>query len=504
MSIRGIGDGYAFQRLLWLLVGTILLPTAVLTVFGVSAIGNQRAAILQELDRQQGERLEIAAREVYALVQAAEQRVQHAAQGCGNEAPCELSGPGVTAWWSWPTGTSPPVELAPLLSGADPGPGTTWFSPADGSSPLATVVRGDTTLAWRIDTDWLEAALTRRVAGTLPEGVVVSLEGPSPGPATPLEEIMAQLDEGTPAALVLGRPLDRWRLLVDDAAVPTRAVLRRNAWLYPVSLAVLVGLVLVGTFVTLGSATREIRLSRLQTDFVSNVSHELRTPLTSIRLFVETLQGGRLDDDPQKVQECLSLLSLETDRLSRMIERTLDWARMEAGRRVYDTEPVRARELVDGAVQALRSQHLLGEAVDAIELPQVFEGLLVAGDRDALVEALLNLLQNAIKYTPPPRHIRLEVRVDDSWVAFAVHDNGPGIAPRDRRRIFEKFYQADTLLSRSTQKGADRGSGLGLSIVRAVARGHRGRVELESEVGQGSTFTLWVRRAVANGIRLDG
>jgi signal transduction histidine kinase len=305
---------------------------------------------------------------------------------------------------------------------------------------------------------------------------------------------MAQLDEDTPAALVLGRPLDRWRLLVNDAAVPTRAVLRRNAWLYPVSLAVLVGLVLVGTFVTLGSASREIRLSRLQTDFVSSVSHELRTPLTSIQLFVETLQSGRLDDDPQKVQECLSLLSLETDRLSRMIERTLDWARMEAGRRVYDMEPVRVRELVDESLQALRSQHLLGEAVDAVEVAEVPEGLYVTGDQDALVEALLNLLQNAIRYTAPPRRIRLEVRPDGGWVGLAVHDNGPGIAPRDRRRIFEKFYQADTFLSRSTQKGADRGSGLGLSIVRAVARGHRGRVELDSEVGKGSTFTLWVRR----------
>lgn len=493
-SIRGIGDGYAFQRLLWLLVGTILAPTAVLTVFGVSAIGNQRAAILQELDRQQGERLEIVAREVYALVEAVEQRVQESATSCGPAPPCDLQGPGVLEAWSWSDQEPPPVDIAPLVGAALPTTGTTWFAPADGTSPVAAFRRGPLWLAWRIDTEWLESTLARRVDSSLPDGVEVLLEGPSPGPMTPLEEIMAQLDEDNPASLVLGRPLDRWRLLVDDAAVPTRAVLRRNAWLYPVSLAVLMGLVLVGTFVTLGSATREIRLSRLQTDFVSSVSHELRTPLTSIQLFVETLQSGRLDDDPQKVQECLSLLSLETDRLSRMIERTLDWARMEAGRRVYDMEPVRVQELVDQALQALRSQHLLGEAADAVDVPSIPAGLHVHGDRDALVEALLNLLQNAIKYTPEPRRITLGIRVDARRVGVAVSDNGPGIEPQERRRIFEKFYQADTLLSRTTQKGADRGSGLGLSIVRAVARAHKGSVEVNSEVGEGSTFTLWVPR----------
>ncbi len=493
-GVRGIGDGYAFQRLLWLLVGTILLPTAVLTVFGVSAIGNQRAAIRQELDRQQGERLEIAAREVYALVEGVEERVQDYADGCLGADHCELTGPGIAESWSWSEGSAPPVALAALVSATSPEAGTTWFSPADGSSPVATFSRNGWSFAWRLDSGWLEDALQKRVHHALPEGVVVSLEGPSPGPATPLEEIMAQLDEDNPAALVLGRPLDRWRLLVDDAAVPTRAVLRRNAWLYPVSLAVLVGLVLVGTFVTLGSASREIRLSRLQTDFVSSVSHELRTPLTSIQLFVETLQSGRLDDDPQKVQECLNLLSLETDRLSRMIERTLDWARMEAGRRIYDMEPVRVGELIDDALRALRSQRLLAEDVDQIGVPDIPPGLHIHGDRDALVEALLNLLQNALKYTPPPRSIRVEVRVEGNWVGLAVADNGPGIASRERRRVFEKFYQADTRLSSPTQQGADRGSGLGLAIVRAVARAHRGRVDLTSEEGVGSTFTLWVRR----------
>ena len=404
---------------------------------------------------------------------------------------CTLEQPGVQQWWTWSEAEGPPRELLELVGFRPPlDVVTTWTSPSDGSGPVATFGSSGRGVSWQIDPDWLRHALAARLEGKLTEGVVVSLQAPSPGPATPMEDVMARLQESTSMDLILDRPLDRWRLTVDDAAVPTRAVLRRNAWLYPVSLVVLLGLVVVGVFVTLGSATREIRLSRLQTDFVSSVSHELRTPLTSIRMFVETLQSGRLDDDPGKVEECLSLLSLETERLSRMIERVLDWARMEAGRRIYDLEPVSVDELADDALTALRTQHLLQDAEQvAVDLPDLPA---VQVDRDAIVEALLNLLQNAVKYTPEPRDIRLSARRKGSWVGLEVADNGPGIAPRDQRRIFEKFYQADALLSSPTQKGADRGSGLGLSIVRAVARAHGGRVELASEIGRGSRFTLWL------------
>ena len=116
-------------------------------------------------------------------------------------------------------------------------------------------------------------------------------------------------------------------------------------------------------------------------------------------------------------------------------------------------------------------------------------------DRDAIVEALLNLLQNAVKHSPAPRRIARPRPASGRSIGLAVEDNGPGIAKRDRKRIFEKFYQVDTRLSSPTQGKVDRGSGLGLSIVRAVARAHGGRVEVESEVGHGSRFTLWLPAA---------
>ncbi len=488
-SIRGIGDGYAFQRLLWLLIGTVVAPTAILTVFGVAAVGNQRAAILQELDRQQAERLQIAARELHALITAAEDGVIDRAARCSNSA-CDLSGPGVAAWWTWTD--SPPIAGVPEGVGKVP----TWFSSSGGGPPSAVFALGERRFAWQIDATWLEAELTTATRPHLPQGVAVGLEAPAPGVATPIEELMVRLQDDSVADVVLGHPLDRWRLLVDDRDIPTRALLRRNAWLYPVSLVLLAGLVMAGTFITLGSATREIRLSRLQTDFVSSVSHELRTPLTSIRMFVETLQSGRLDHEPQKVQECLDLLALETDRLSRMIERVLDWARMEAGRRIYEREPVEVHELFEHSLRALRSQHLLGAEADGVQVSAPAGLPKVMVDRDAIVEALLNLLQNAIRYCPAPRRIELSAAAQGRWVSIAVTDDGPGIAKQDRRRIFEKFYQGDTLLSSPTQKGAERGSGLGLAIVRAVARAHGGKVDLDSEVGKGSRFTIWLPVAV--------
>jgi len=303
-----------------------------------------------------------------------------------------------------------------------------------------------------------------------------------------MARLVSALDDPLGEAMHLERPLHHYELsMVYAAGDPTLQVLQQTGWLAPAGLVILVGLVLIGTMITLSSATREIRLSRLQTDFVSSVSHELRTPLTSIRMFVETLQSGRLRD-PERVAECLDLLAVETDRLSRMIERVLGWARMEAGRRIYEFEDVDAERLVDLAVAALRSQHLQQEVDIEVSIPEGLSSLRV--DVDAIVEALLNLLQNAVRYAPGPIHVTAETG-KKGLVGISVADGGPGIDKADRRRIFEKFYQADMRLSAPDQS-LSRGTGLGLSIVRAVVRGHGGRVDLWTELGQGSRFTLWL------------
>lgn len=250
--------------------------------------------------------------------------------------------------------------------------------------------------------------------------------------------------------------------------------------LFGILVMTLVVCLVTGTVLALVFVRREAKLSKLQLDFVSKVSHELRTPLTSIRMFVETLQYER---DPQKVETCLSVLQKETSRLSERIERLLDWGRMEAGRRVYDLRPESIGVVVQQAVADFQAATMGQQRVVEIQLSPGLPTLMV--DRGALVDALVNLLTNAHKYSPLDRPIVVEVRGEGPDVWIAVRDEGIGIDTQEHKHIFEKFYRVDDRLSRSVE-----GSGLGLSIVQHVVLAHRGTAVVESARGEGSTFTL--------------
>ncbi|HEY4121387.1 MAG TPA: HAMP domain-containing sensor histidine kinase [Byssovorax sp.] len=238
------------------------------------------------------------------------------------------------------------------------------------------------------------------------------------------------------------------------------------------------GVILVWVFLR-----RERTLSELQADFVSKVSHELRTPLTSIRMFTETLVLRRGDKTAE--DRCIDALNKESARLQRLIDRLLDWGRMESGRRVYELAEQDVASVVDEAVQAFeptRERRDVDLVVDvAAETPHVW------CDKGALVDALVNLLSNAYKYGGQPRRIEISARAAGPTVALTVRDNGKGIARTEHKRIFEKFYRVDDLLARQQE-----GSGLGLAIVQHVMRAHRGRVEVDSAPGRGSAFTLHV------------
>jgi two-component system phosphate regulon sensor histidine kinase PhoR len=234
---------------------------------------------------------------------------------------------------------------------------------------------------------------------------------------------------------------------------------------------------------------REANLSELQADFVSKVSHELRTPLTSIRLFVETL--GRARGDHATEDKCLSALERETDRLTQLIERLLDWGRMEAGRKLFELEPAQVSAVFDLAVEAfapLRERHT--DLDFAVELDASLPRVKV--DVPAMADAVGNLLQNALKYGGSPPRIRLRGRLDPRGILLEVTDNGDGIPRSEHRRIFDKFYRIDDRLSRERE-----GSGLGLAIVKHIIRAHRGRITLESHPGKGSAFRIVLPLATA-------
>jgi two-component system phosphate regulon sensor histidine kinase PhoR len=247
------------------------------------------------------------------------------------------------------------------------------------------------------------------------------------------------------------------------------------------------GTLVTGVILTWVFLRREKNLSELQADFVSKVSHELRTPLTSIRMFTETLSMRRGDKATE--DRCIEALNKESARLQALIDRLLDWGRMESGRRVYELAEHQVATIVDEAINAFeptrdrRNVELVVDVAD--DLPPI------ACDKSALVDSLVNLLSNAYKYGGQPRRIEVSARATDKEVAITVRDNGKGIARNEHKRIFEKFYRVDDLLARQQE-----GSGLGLAIVQHVMRAHRGRVEVDSAPGRGSAFTLLLKRSL--------
>ena len=232
-------------------------------------------------------------------------------------------------------------------------------------------------------------------------------------------------------------------------------------------------------------------LARLQTEFVRNVSHDLRTPLTSIRMFVEMLQDGRLSDT-NKINECLDVLGRETQRLSWLVERLLEWASMEAGTRMYRPARVKVSAVLDRALEALDDQLALRlqESQVRIKREPAHEETLLEVDPEAMTDALLNILQNAVAYTGADKEITVRCAPRDRGVRITIADNGPGIPTKEHRRIFKKFHRVVDPATPNVQ-----GTGLGLAIVHHIVRAHRGRVTVESEPGKGAAFHVWLPTA---------
>jgi len=239
----------------------------------------------------------------------------------------------------------------------------------------------------------------------------------------------------------------------------------------------------IGVGVTIRAVRREAKVAQLKTDWVANVTHELKTPLTSIRMFLETLLLGRVDDE-QEAQECLQVMSREAERLTRLIEQMLVFSRIESrkGRlRLVSTE---VRKMVDDALKILSDQFGVDaefEVVTVQELPPIVV------DRFAMTEAVLNLLHNAWKYsanTGRERVLRVVLAARRKTVEIAVEDNGIGVPGRDRKRIFVKF-------ERGTNAELERveGSGIGLTMANTIVRAHGGWIR-HTQLKQGSRFTI--------------
>ncbi len=236
------------------------------------------------------------------------------------------------------------------------------------------------------------------------------------------------------------------------------------------------------TLIVLQDVSELRHLRTVRRDFVANVSHELRTPLASIRLLVDTLEAGALDDG-DVAASFVHRIGVETDQLVQMVNELLELSRIESGQLPFRREPVPVNEIVENAVTRL---WVVAEDRGIKVSTEVSEHLPPAlADRDQAVQILLNLLFNAIKFTSPGGSVHIKADHHDSFVEIAVIDTGVGIHHDDLSRIFERFYKSDK--SRVRSRG---GTGLGLPIARHIVEAHGGSIWAESKEGQGSTFTF--------------
>lgn len=291
--------------------------------------------------------------------------------------------------------------------------------------------------------------------------------------------------ESPPESAPLGPSFPALRLVFDRAAADPGWVRSSlpNPWFYVVALALALGTTAFGISLLLRDVRREGRLASLQSQFVSSVSHELKTPLTAIRMYAESLALGWTQDSAER-QDYLETIVGESERLGRLLDNVLDFSKIEQGTRRYWMEPTSLAAVVQQAARAF--SFLLERRGFTLDLRLDPDVPSVMADPDAMEQAVLNLLQNAMKYAGESRSIEIVLKRDGGYAAIGVIDHGLGIREEDQRRIFEKFVRVE-----SPDHSRIPGAGLGLTIVHHIVEAHGGRIDVESRPGEGSAF--WIR-----------
>lgn len=328
----------------------------------------------------------------------------------------------------------------------------------------------------RLDT--LLAQTVERNAGRSNGALVISALGEDSKEMFATGKPPAQYDVAVPFAPVF----PRWQLAGGYSGVTIAELARRNFETNLLLDGATLALLLAGIVFTLRAATREVRLAQAKSSFVSNVSHELKTPLALIRLFAEILELGRATSR-EKEHEYHRIIHRESRRLTQLINNILDFSKIEAGRRQYQFTSCNLVPVLEEVLSTYEYQitnlgfELKTCIASAIPPARV--------DADAIAQAVLNLLNNALKYSGNSRSIEVNVEARDGQIAIAVIDHGIGIPRAEQEKIFEKFYRVSNDLVHTV-----RGTGLGLALVKHIVDAHNGKILVDSAPGKGSRFTI--------------
>jgi len=292
-----------------------------------------------------------------------------------------------------------------------------------------------------------------------------------------METVRTPLETGLPWTLVLA--------ITDTSVFDSDLAFRRTLIVSGIAI-LLIGFI-GSIFLMARALAREMEAARLKSDFVAAVSHEFRTPLTSLRQFTELLVTDRMSNDADR-QSCYRVLQHESGRLHRLVENLLDFAKMEADALQYHIEEADASHLAASVVKEFQQEAATHGYSVSLTLP---EGeLRIKADQEALSRAIWNLLDNAVKYSPDHKKIEVSVEEGSDYGVIRVKDQGLGIPVEEQERVFTRFSRGA-----SSKQVSSKGTGLGLPMVRRIVEDHGGKIELQSEVGKGSTFSIFLPRA---------
>jgi two-component system phosphate regulon sensor histidine kinase PhoR len=275
----------------------------------------------------------------------------------------------------------------------------------------------------------------------------------------------------------------QYQLAVEIKDVAIEELVKNRARNNIILLAIVEALFILGTILIFNYSRKEVRLARLKSEFISNVSHEIRTPLALVSMYVETLDMERITER-SKIKEYYNVILLEVQRLTSIVNNILNFSKLESGKKSYNFEKISFKYIIDEVLNTYNF-HLKNKGFNLIlensaSLPECLI------DKSSMTDVLVNLIDNAMKYSNTVKEIKVKTGFDDKFVFTEISDKGIGIAKDEQKLIFSQFYR----VTKGNLAHHAKGTGLGLSIVKYIIDAHKGKIEVESSLGKGSTFRI--------------